>query len=172
MNKIVFLLFIVAFFLDFSFIPNFLGSELGWPYMVLSLLIAIFLFNKNTQKNIGWGILAALALNILLPLNFFGYILIVIIIWGAIYFLENIFFNEGQSYLKSNFTFIINFVLFGVLFFVGQYIKAKILGESIFTLQNVDWWIFSLKLFIGIIIYNLSYRIVYKLCGKNTLVLK
>ena len=172
MNKIIFLLFIAAFFLDFSFIPNLFGSELSWPYAVLSLLIAIFLVNKNTQKNIGWGILAALALNILLPLNFFGYVVIVTIIWGVIYFLENVFFNEGQSYLKSNFSFIINFVLFGALFFIGQYIQAKILGETIFSLRDINWWIFSLKLFIGIIIYNLSYRIVYRLCGKNTLVLK
>lgn len=172
MNKIIFLLFIASFFLDFSFIPSLLGSGLSWPYFTLSLLIGTFLFSRNIQKDSVWGFLAIFSLNILLPFNFFGYVLIIVIIWGVIYFLKNIFFNEDLGCLKSNFSFIINFVLFGGLFFTGQYIQAKITEEVSFNWEDVNWAMFVAKLLIGIFIYNLSYQIIYKLCGKNIQVLK
>jgi hypothetical protein len=168
MNKIIFLLFIIFFFLDFSFVSSLLGSGLSWPYFTLSLLIATFLFGKNMQMDSIWGILAILSLNILLPFNLFGYILIVIIIWGCIYFLKNIFFSEDLSYLKSNFSFIINFILFGGVFFTGQYIQAKITEGTSFGWGDISWTTLTIKLLIGIFIYNL----VYKSCGKNIQALK
>jgi len=171
-NKIFFLLFIGGFFLDFSFTSSLLGSSLSWPYFTLSLLVSIFILNKSLQKNIIWIVFGIFLLNVLLPFNFLGYVLIVMMIWTVIYFLENVFFNEEQTYLKSNFIFLINFILFGILFFVGQCIRSKILGNISFDWQDINWMVFLVKLSIGVFIYNLTYRIVYKICGKNIQVLK
>jgi len=171
-NKIILLLFIISFFLDFSFVPSLLGSGLSWPYFTLSLLVAVFLISRDMQRAAGWGILAIFLLNVLLPFNLFGYALIILTIWRVIYFLRNVFFNEDLDYLKSNFTFIVNFILFGGLFFIGQYIQAKITEEDSFNWQDIKWGIVTIKLLIGILIYNISYKIVSKSCGKNIQVLK
>jgi hypothetical protein len=162
----------VAFFLDFSFIPSFFGSELSWPYSLLSLLIAVFLFNKDVFRSIGWGITIILAMNVVLPLSLLGYVLIVTFIWGVIYVFENVFFSERQNYLKSNVSFVVNFVLFEGLFFVGQYVQSKISGEIPLGLHDMSWKVLFFKLLIGVFIYNLSYRIVYKVCVKNIQVLR
>jgi len=171
-NKIILLLFIGSFFLDFSFISVLFGSSLSWPYFTLSLLISIFLLNKNKQKNIVWIVLGVFLLNILLPLNIFAYILIIITVWSVIYIFENIFFNEEHNYFKNNFIFSVNFVLFGILVFGGQCIKAKMSGECSFSWQDINWTVFALKLIMGSFIYNLTYRVVYRICGKNTQALR
>jgi len=172
MNKIFLLLWGVVFFLDFSFIPSLLSDNLSWPYFVISLITAIFLIEKNINKNIFWGILAVFILNILLPFSLFGYGVIMIIIWSIIYFLKNVFFNEEHGYLASNFTFITIFLLFAGLFFLGQYILSKISGKIYLGHQNINWILGGVKLFVGILIFNPIYKLIYKLCGKNTPVLK
>ena len=170
MNKIILLLFSIAFFMDFSFIPSLLGSKLSYPYFLVALIISVFLIGR--KKYLISGVLAILGLNILLPANLFWHIVIVIVIWTVIYFFKNIFFDVEKNYLKRNFIFVIIFVLFNGLFFLTQYISVKILAGNSSIQTGIDWSRSLVRLLIGILIFNLIYRFIYKLCVKNTSALK
>ncbi len=159
MNKIKLLIFIVIFFLDFSFLPNLFGSRLGWPYFTLAVLTILFLQSKNRQEDMGGGVLAVVMFNMLIPFNIFGYGLIVLVIWAVMYYLKSIFFNEEPGYLKRNFSFILVFIIFGVLLFIGQNIKSKLIGEEYINLNKICWNVIWLKIVIGVISFNLIFRV-------------
>jgi len=170
-NKIFLILFIFGFFLDFSFIPSLFGSNYSWPYSITSLIIASLLFNDNAQK-IFWGTIGVILLNIIMPFSLLIYGLIILSIWLMIYFLENIFLNKEFSYLKSNIIFIISFIIFNFLLFSGEYLKNKLFENESIIFYMPGFFNLTIKLLIGLLVFNLIYKVLHKLCVKDIKALK
>ena len=159
MKKILFILFILFFYLDFSFVPGLLGAKLNWSYFIFSLVLLLFILRTGFWESIIWGIFSLLFLNILMPFSFLGYGLILVIIWMGVYFIRTIFFDDELNLLRINIYFILFFVLFNILFFVGYNILVKTTNNVIFSIENINWQIETTKFFIGIVIYNLCYKL-------------
>jgi len=89
-----------------------------------------------------------------------------------IYFLENIFLNKEFSSLKSNIIFIISFIVFNFLLFSGEYLKNKLFENENIICYMPGFFNLTIKLFIGLLVFNLIYKVFHKLCVKDIKVLK
>ena len=167
MNKTIFkiinLLFIAFFFLDFSFLPNLLRYSLLWPYFTFSLIIFIFIFQVKFLWNIYFIFLTALFLTILLPLSFIWEVLLLLVILAEIYLLRMLIFDDRINFFRVNFNYLIAYFLFNSLFFLEYNLLAKLTNKEYFLMKEINWKLFIVKLFIGLIIFNFIYRLFIKL---------
>jgi hypothetical protein len=171
MNKLILIFLIGFFFLDFSFFPACFNAFLIWPYFTFSLLVLIFLFGDSRMQQVFFGGAIILILKVLLPLNIFSYIIIIGIIWLVIYFLKIVFFSQNLNIWKTNLTYLLSFVMFEILFFIGQNIEGRVKEVEFFNPQDISWKIFLLRLFIGVIFFNLVFKL-WPEKESNTLALK
>lgn len=152
-HRLTGVLFLVAFFMDFSLVTSLFGAKLAWPYFILASWGVLLLHFDNSWHNILEVIILVYFLNILLPFYFLGYGLITIIILGMVYYLRNIFLSEELTGVKNIYGFMLIIVIFNFLFFVGQRLENKIIRKDGLQIVEMDWGIEVIKLIIGVAVF-------------------
>lgn len=97
MKKIYLSLIILAFFIQFSFLPVFF-QELQIPNLIL-IAVTIIGVKKSLAENIAWFLLAGFIYE-LFSVDFFGFYLIIFTLVGfSVWFFKNIILNKENSFL-------------------------------------------------------------------------
>lgn len=97
MKKIYLLLIILAFSIQFSFLPVFF-RELQIPNLIL-IVATVIGVRKSLAENIAWFLLAGFVYE-LFSVDFFGFYLIIFTLVGfSVWFLKNIVLNKENSFL-------------------------------------------------------------------------
>jgi hypothetical protein len=172
MKKVILILLIFYFFLDFSFLPTINKSYLGGACLLTSFLI-LLLTERTFLENIFWIILTAFFINIISPFYFSVYLIIWLMIIGIIYFIKMIFIDENLNIFKRNIIFILAFLFYKILLnFSYSFLTKDITLQNIFNFQGLSWQGLIIKFIVVIISYNIVYKIFSKLANtifKNKL---
>ncbi len=125
MNKIIFILLILFFYLDFSFLPNVFHGHWYASYFLITFLMAL-LIKQNFRKNIWIFLGGTYLLSIAMGLFWWAIILVWLIIWIIIYFLKAIFLEENLSSWQANLLFLIIIAIYFLsLFLIGKFVFAN-----------------------------------------------
>ncbi len=143
------LLYIVFFFLDFSFLSALLPESLFFPYFSLSLLIVLFI-KKGTftdRQLLGFHLLTTfLYLYFLFPLPFFS----VLILTGIFYFFAKImhifFLDEKTGKFGNFFYYFFFFIVFYLIIHLALFLTQKNAWSLLFIWQDK---FFSEKILLG-----------------------
>ncbi len=133
------LLYIVFFFLDFSFLSALLPEGLFFPYFSLSLVIVLFI-EKETftdRQLLGFHLLATfLYLYFLFPLPFF----FALVLMGAFYFLAKImhifFLDEKTGKFGDFFYYFFFFLVFYSIIHLALFLAQKNAWNLLFVWRD------------------------------------
>lgn len=167
MKKIILILLIFSFFLDFSFLPIINKVYLGNACLLISFMI-LLLTERSFLENILWIILTSFFINIISPFYFGAYLIIWLLVAGIVYFIKVIFIDENLNIVKRNIIFILAFLSYGILLnFNYSFLIKNITLQNIFNFYNSSWQILITRFIIVIIFYNIIYKIFSKLTNLN-----
>ena len=163
MNKITFriinLLLIIFFFLDFSFLGMLFNKTILSPYFTFSLILFIFIIQANFLLNIYFIFLTSIFLSILLAIPFLGMMFILMTIFLGVYFLKVFVFDERINFFRINFNYVLFYLLFNGLVFFVYNLVAKFRKLEGISISEIDWKLYIIKFFIGLIIFNFVYKL-------------
>jgi len=162
MKKAILILFIIFFFLDFSFLPIINKTYLGGACLLTVLLISLFIETVSWQ-NFFWIIMISFLLNIISPFYFGIYLIVWLIVAGIVYFIKMIFVDENLNILKRNIIFSTAFFFYVLLLTMSyNFLIRKSGPEGLFDLYNLSWSAMIIKFVVVIIFYNLVNLVLHK----------
>ena len=111
MNRIIFILLILFFYLDFSFLPNLFHGHWHTPYFLITFLM-VLIIKRDFQKNIWVFLGGTYLLSIALGISWWLVILAWLIVWAMVYFLKAVFLEDNLSPWQANLIFVIIVVVY------------------------------------------------------------
>jgi len=153
-NRDIFILFVLVFFLDFSFLSIISNAYLGKACLTTALILSLII-KQNFWKNIFWIVLGAFFLNVLSPFYFIVYLTVLLFVAGIVYFIKIIFVDENLNIRAENIILVLTFFIYNILLQLTYTLLSKNISfKNILYTHNTSWEIILTRLIIVIVFYN------------------